>query len=388
MTEELHLAPHSLLSNFADDNDIHDDVLQSIFSFLDAASLINVGQTSKRFRCLSSHDLVWRYSCPRYKNRRKERYIHHKKRLKVGKRQSLYLELGSTVNNKFQTYIILTQGVVLPISVVMGLMYISVAVPVLLDGFIAQSATNFWYASIPALVLILVPFAIAVITLMHSACVFYPALNIILKKIPSIDNSQILSCFVVIGWVLWLPLLIVGVLILLLISPIHATATYAFRLSFLPVHLFAVLYLWMSVPVFFCARNINNFDRSYTVAYGVGILINSFVAIQAGLISTKLDQVLLTSWAIVFIPMWLIFAIMLLLWLVVLPFIRNSANFLYVLMLLIFVAALSVPYTIWLILFALRLDLVVSFNFVFVFTPLYVGIVLGILGVLVFLFYC
>lgn len=272
--------------------------------------------------------------------------------------------------------------------------YVSIIGPLLLDGVITPTVYNYWLISIPLWFLLVVPLLLFVCHF-----IFVEMLRCVAPHCGAVDDTSIfyehdiLNMYPIsLGTVIWIPMIFICVYTRVLLG----TGTGTYRISFIPLHIVAAMFIVLPVIVLlYYSRRKRQRQFTSWIVYFASAFINTFVSLQVGLISGKLDQAVETYWSVIFIPTF------------VLLFIVMSSLFVY---LAVFAPVLScrykwhdhwysaphfligtaiavLPFILSLLLLTLRMDLVITAPYVFCFIPLYVGpalipvIVLSVLGI-------
>ncbi|KAL0488007.1 F-box protein [Acrasis kona] len=373
-------------------SDIYDDVLLYTFSFLESRDLITVGQTCRRWREVSSGDMMWRRELQNFftnTNQKKNveqidgdyKRVYFKMKYAHNHLEEFHKRISNIRNCQIWTAIII--GLFIPLSLCFGALYLSIMAPLFLDGQIQTSPENLWYSSVPEWILLFAPFLVFIVTMTIIFVLFVPQSKYA-KKVQLIQffelqwNTYFESAFIsiwVVGWLAWVPIMFLGLYLRLLIVPFFPNSNMSFRLAFVPVYLYTAVYiaapLYTMVQWSLLRKPLMKWSLG---CYIVGVIINVLVSIQCGLISGKLDSSLDSYWSSIFTPMWLVHALLLLFpgvccleavhpWR--LRFVKVGA-------VMAVCEIFLLPVQIWLILFSLRLDSFISVSFVATFIPLYV----------------
>lgn len=375
--------------------EVFDDLLFYTFSFLEGPDLISVGQVCKRWRDISSGNDVWKRELQLFLTN-----TNQKKRvedLQASNFKKLFFKMKyahthlddhhkriSRIRN-CQIWTGIAMGIFIPLSLCFGFLYLSIISPLFMDGYINYSQDNVWLSSIPEWLLFFTPFIVFMCTITIVFLLFIPQRKYA-KSVQLVQYFELhwdgyfeaafISIWIV-GWFLWIPLIFLGLYLRLLIVPFFVSTGFSYRLAFLPVHLYSVLYIGAPLYVMVQWSLLHKPLMKWSVGcYLVGVAINCFVSIQCGLISAKLDQSMDSYWSSIFSPLWILHGLLLMFpgvccleavhpW--KLRFIKIGG-------VMAIIEVFLFPVQIWLILFALRLDLFISISFTSTFIPLYVVI--------------
>jgi hypothetical protein len=366
------------------------DILSQVFHYLDLdkdiKTLLSLGQTCKIFRTL----------CSAQRETHLRRVIAVKKASMIKERQiarynffdkaSALVGIGSAI--VYPTTII--------VSFLIGLIYLSILAPLTLDGAIDTTPNNLWLISTPLWFLFVLP-----ILLFIFHFILVEILRQIAPRCTAVDETSIffehdiLNMFPIsMGTVIWIPMIFLCSNLRMLIG----ITPQSFRVSFIPLHIIAFLYVIVPIPVMlYYGRKKRRRQFTSFVVYCASSFINIFVSLQTGLISGKLDQAIDTYWMVILIPT------------IVLLLILMSSLFIYLAILapimsckyrwhehwystphfLIGTAVAVLPFLFSIILFSLRLDLFITIPYIYCFIPLYVGpALIPVIGFIVLCLIC
>jgi hypothetical protein len=268
----------------------------------------------------------------------------------------------------------------------LGLVYIVVVVPLLLDGIIPFSVTNVWYVSIPSWLCLCLP--VIIFMPWHIMLVKLTADNISpWFKYPYSRHlpNQWIYTKTVISVIGSIPVIFICIHFQLLLYYFGTNAY--FSVCFIPVYIFTMAVTVMQVFSCCCSAGKSRLILSFP-----SLILQICITLQLCLIAAKLDQLIISTWVTVLIPLWILFAIIILGLLVIhivytcWCFQGGSKAGLFIAN-IVFLLAEMVPILIliWLILFALRLDLTITIAYHLLFIPLYV-VTAGLIC-LIFVFY-
>jgi hypothetical protein len=272
--------------------------------------------------------------------------------------------------------------IIIACLLILGLIYISIIIPITLDGVI--SGSTIWYTSIPAFLFFWAPAPHAIILWGIRFYLFYR------YKLLNFDEWQQSDLSLI--WLSTAPIS--------LLSFAVGYASNAHSLSFIIFYAFTALYIIIP-PIYAIVRRKKFFDCEVwwtpfnhkqapaISTYFFGSLLLLLLCTQFALIAVKLDGYITTYWSVVFIPMWFCLVVALGAPLTLSPLLcyafemgknrddldSNSMFYLVYLMsplVCIPVTLVSLLITAWFTLFAVRLDGVVTFSYVYTFIPLYV----------------
>jgi hypothetical protein len=303
--------------------------------------------------------------------------------------------------------------IALIVCLLVGLIYLSVIVPLILDGKVRMTTQNLFYVSIPSWLFLVLPVVTilpvlgSVLAILRSVYAylyrFVQQWNFSFVEVPPFISQW--SLFrIIVGWFGYIPIVFICSQIRLWFYVSDANTVFAYRISFLPIYVFTLIFTVCDIAVLFNNRK-SAMIRSAMIRLDVFffftfLFINGLV-LQSGLVSGKVDNAILAPWTVILIPIWTVYALFLaamflsplLIWY---AFVHNRERYgdaVNTFKFLLFVNIMTSPLLIWLVLFALRLDLVLTSQFVYAFIPIYLFVAFWImiavcsLG-LVLCFYC
>jgi hypothetical protein len=386
--------------------ELSEDALSHIFSFSDVPTLNKINSTCKRWREVATRDYFWtnHTNNPPEKNVRNA-YVEQRKEYYESKYREKAKQFHSSVDNA-ASIIICAVCVIGYFSITIGLLYASIVLQIFLDGRFRLDTATLWFTYIPIVILFIGPFAIAIIVSFAYCTILAPTVQFVklFRKAEGDCSEQVampLLSFLFIGYLGFIPCIAIGTGISYFIAPSQA----AFRLSFLPVHIFTILYVVLPIITMIfhmiasCTNPLNKETwgtlGTMMVIHSIGIFTNGCASLQILLISAKLDNAISTYWSVVFVPIYVLLAVLIFGWAYFcccIPLWRKlyehddvtTVSFIVVPM-LVCITLILVPVFIWLLLLGLRLDLIMSGSYGAIFAPLYVSHGLNITGLCVLL---
>jgi hypothetical protein len=364
---------------------LQQDILRHVFQFIDISkdipTLMAISQTCHIFRVLSSTERDT-----------------HLTRIIAGKKATRAKEKQIARYNFFDKATALVgvgSAIVYPASVgtcfAVGLIYLSIIAPLLFDGVIVPTVYNYWLVSIPLWFLLVLP-------------ILFSALHFLLVEIlrhmaprcVAIDDTSIfyehdiLNMYPIsLGLVTWIPMIFICVYARILVGKTNTS----FRVSFVPLHIVTAMFILLPLPVLlYYSRRKRQRQFTSWITYFASAFVNTFVSLQLGLISGKLDQAIETYWLVIFIPTFVLLLILM------------SSLFVYLAILapimsckykwhdhwystphvLIGTAVAVLPFLLSVLMLTLRMDLFLTVPYAYCFIPLYVGPgLIPVIGVLV-----
>jgi hypothetical protein len=423
--------PESLMNHL-----FADDCLYTMFSYLTVPEMMQVSLTCKQWFRVSCSDSLWeqmlkktymdfdelQYKCnnhnvfllsrlavqDQYKPltnillEESDHFRNHTvRRRKLLSFAPLYLW---RIRNVF-TVQLLSNAIAYLVStfcIVVAITLLCILLPIYLDGIVQISVSNLNWTILPSALLIFIPF----IVILSANCVnmiilrprgaqyskFFTEIGITFRGSSINDNDSVQLAFCIMtSWIMSVPIILGCLYLRLWISPVYNPPYMSFQLSVLPYYVATVLFIIITPFLIVYRIQGTIITRVLWVLYFIGTIFNILVSTQVALVAAKLDQSLPTYWTIIFLPVWICGAIVILL-LVFSPLIpqlfRNESTkhfVIYLLRCFTVLAFLAAPAFLTLIVLTLRMDLISDYFYTYAFFPMYtlwaslVGVMLGVL---------
>lgn len=376
--------------------DLPDDLIMYISSFLDVKELLSLSKVSKKLNLLTTEDSLWeelykktiwttqivKDATSEYK---KEFLISSKNEFLL-KKEKLSLQSQLRRVDDISTCCKAFYGFILPILFCLGLFTSFICFGLLLDDVIPNTKKNYVIIfSIFFVFCILVHLAIATGVLFDPTLLYYLRIHFYQRyfknSITSIqtypiiyDNSLVLFINLFVWGSLWLTLSIGSIFIKLALFADNQDIPYS--IFPIPSYLLTVFLIIFPLIIIILCNIFSNMNLfSFSVWFTV-VFINIITNIQILLITLKLDAILSTYWNIIFIPTWIL---IISICLCSIPFcvcaglsiIRSIYNFTLFLLLILFGSCLMIPIIIFVLLLALRLEKVILGYYSLLFIPIY-----------------
>lgn len=373
---------------FARDGSLSDDSLLYIFSFLTYDDLFRVGRVCKQWYRVSCNDKLWELEYIRifedyYMGNCRDFFVEKMNR--YGQLENVRKRVAFIA--MLQSFLICGYGFFAPMIFVFGFFLTTIFAPLLMDGIIH----NAQFLSTPVVVTLFAFLVMAIGLLVDPSF-----LNRIKRKYSKIlreeKELEIDSAIVSYtfdrsrdeGWVPALNLLIWSIFVIPLI-PIcgllrwcfFPNLRYSYSLCFVPLHAYTICYLLIPPLVMLIKwRNFKKLYENRRISEFIFVhanIINFTVSIQAMLIGLKLDEYIDASvhWSVVVIPLYLM-----LVFLTCFGCICGYSAKLFLGKVLYrsmwCMQIVFIPIIIFAILFCLKLDNIITWQFITVFIPLYV----------------
>jgi hypothetical protein len=375
-------------------NELSDDTISHIFQFLEVTDLLHSGAACKKWRSLSSQDHLWRQCLStEHEKDLRDVFIASKKTYYEDKYRAKAVQFHEKIEVTL-AYVIGAICIIGIYSITIGMIYSTIIGHLYLDGIIPMRTSLLWFTYIPVALLFIGPFVAITIASFTYSTVLSPVIELVkcVRKASHGCSEQLaipLIVFLTVGYTGFIPCIALSAAISLFIAPSAA----AFRLSYLPVHIFTFLYIVIPIISVMIGKitehsrwSKSNWEAlgSLALLHGIGVLFNGYASLQVGLITAKLDNAISTYWLVVFIPLYLLLVFLIFGWLFFICFIpiwhridddpeNVSVGSIVLIPLLICLSIILIPVLVWIILFAIRMDLFLTSSFGVTFIPLYIG---------------
>jgi hypothetical protein len=371
--------------------DASNAILTRIFSFLETQDLCNIATTCKRWLNITSTDIIWQPHLQKYITRlpitdvkstadfTNQFKLHYLRITKNRKAIDAYAE-ESVKMTTWSYRVARALLIYLPLCILLGIFYMSIVFPMFLDGVFPVRTNTILLMAIPNFFFFVIPI------LLTGIGVYCLTGFLIPKRIHAVQmvkgyntKSKYLeyyySVIFALGWFINIPLSILAIYIRIAIGNGDYIMS-AMRMAFIPVHVFTVCYT--IAPLFFILLRLKRARVAWFI-YTIGSFINISITMQVSLISAKLDQLVNDYWVVIFLPFWIGNGVILL-GMLVSPCLFFVSKFFEQEGLsqsskgIIYCELLLAPIQLWVILFCLRLDMIITTSYVYTFIPLYASL--------------
>lgn len=373
--------------------DLVDDVILYILSYLDVGDLIKVGRLNHNWRNISENDSLWE---PIYKQK-KWRFLksvedssdcfksHYLKALET--ENSIGKVIHSTEVKEIVTKTTSNcsrwgYGLLLPVIFIIGLIILTILLPIVIDGSIQFNQTNsFWifviFTIFCLVTYLLIAFGVGIDSYLFSYLKKYyyekkaELLNSQDVFIEETDHDSRSSANEFVWGVAWLPLSIFCLLIKGWLFP-----QLQFTVAFIPVYLLSVIYTCLNpftIIEYIRLIKEGGFSLAGVFTHLLMITINIWISLQLLFIGLRLDQTVNMNWGIVFIPTWIILVTIFMCSLpscTILAASTNSSSVIGWVLLFMIVPCLLGPIILFFIILTIRLEgIFFGFSYFFIFIP-------------------
>jgi hypothetical protein len=299
-------------------NTLPDDILWSLFPYLNSHDLCAASHTCHQWRSVATKDELWRSLA-------EKRLIDLDNQLDDGQLFKHYIQLcryGSQKKSLHRVKIwnISALSLFLFCLLVASLTY-SIIIPLVLDKIVTSQWITLIVTSLPLLVFVILPLLLLIWTMIYARYVVSSVTETSSARkhgnYENLENGYYSHSEVVhqesnrsrLVGIIVVSLMCIPIIGLLVCTRLIGLNSIPYTVLFAPFYGYTMGYLVVIPCYYLYLSSQHGYKFKYLIACIAGSLFQIYVATQVGLIGAKLDHIIYTPWSVVFIPSWIVFGI-------------------------------------------------------------------------------